>query len=384
MTSWVAIAYGALDMRGWHENQSDVEIMLLPIYPIDEPMGLSGAPAELWRRLVGGPVADASLSDEDRTLVREFAEFGIASSDAGHAARITQLDPPWLLSPLHELVYALVASVARDHGIDAVFIKGPVLHKQGLRERQHSGDVDVWVDPDRIEQMAEHLLPWNWIEQETLWTGVKAYHSITLDPRAWGAQIDLHRHMPGCALRDAELFEVLLRATETGRFGGCGVRVPAPAAHAVISALHEMRPSRSRPTLSAGTVAAVVEGLQRGGSASPAWAEEARAVAALRPVLVEAFDGYNFAEVDYAAPANWTRRAKATRSAELWAALKAVPLKQRARMLFRIVWPTDADIRLSDVEAGFSGEKLVSARVRRLGRAFRATVWRYRPDSLGS
>ena len=125
-------------------------------------MGLAGVPAVLWRKLLDGPVPDAGLNDAEQALIREFAAVGIASDDPLHPARILELRVPWMSSPVHEMVYALVASVARDHGVDAISIKGPMLHRQGLRAREHSGDVDVWADPAHLEVLCGALEAWGW------------------------------------------------------------------------------------------------------------------------------------------------------------------------------------------------------------------------------
>ena len=183
---WVAVSYGALDMRGWGEPSPDVEIMLLPVHPIDEPIGLRGEPAALWRRLIDGPVNDTDLSESERELVHEYEVVGLASREPNHPARITTLSRPWLSSPLHELVYSLVANVARENCIEAVFIKGPMLHQQGLRKREHSGDVDVWVDPTHIVRLSRSVQQWGWSEHQGLWTGIPTAHSITVQPRFWG------------------------------------------------------------------------------------------------------------------------------------------------------------------------------------------------------
>ena len=136
--------YGALDLREAAFVDADADCAVTPVLP-GEPVILTTAAGELWRKLVARPVEDSDLGPDDRSLAREFADYGIASSNLAHPHRTTTLGRPWLSSPTHELVYALIATVAADADIPLVFIKGPMQHAQGIREREHSGDVDIWV-----------------------------------------------------------------------------------------------------------------------------------------------------------------------------------------------------------------------------------------------
>lgn len=125
MTAWCAVSYGALDLRGTPSGDaSGAELAVTPIYP-GEPVTLLGAPAALWRRLVDGPVPDEDLTADERELVGEFEEYGIASRGPNAQHAVLRVDPPWLSSPIHELVYALVANIAADQDFAVLFIKGP-------------------------------------------------------------------------------------------------------------------------------------------------------------------------------------------------------------------------------------------------------------------
>lgn len=140
--TWIAVAFAALDVA--HISSLEADIVLLPIYPIDEPLGLSGMPAELWKRLVFGPVSLDELTPDERTLIGEFEEVGIASRDLKSLHRITQIAKPWFESFIHELVNALLVSLSKEEKIDMFTFKGPIVWEQGLRQRRDSGDVDVW------------------------------------------------------------------------------------------------------------------------------------------------------------------------------------------------------------------------------------------------
>ena len=146
--TWTAIAAGVLDVHGLPFFEPAAEIMVLPARPA-EALCLTSIGASLWRRLVrDGPLEDHRVTPAERELLTEMEQSAIVARDAGHRARVHRIERPTLSSPFHELVYALVAHVAAQNDIACVFIKGPTLFQQGLRNREHSGDVDLWCAPD--------------------------------------------------------------------------------------------------------------------------------------------------------------------------------------------------------------------------------------------
>ncbi len=60
------------------------------------------------------------------------------------------------------LAHTLVDRVARDQGIRALLIKGPILAIQGLREPRQSGDVDVLCEPARVRDLTDALGDLGW------------------------------------------------------------------------------------------------------------------------------------------------------------------------------------------------------------------------------
>ena len=81
-----------------------------------------------------------------RLMPAAFAAWRQLEADAGQALYVRtggiSSSPPWC---------DYVARVAASRGIRCVFTKGPALRLQGLRDREHSGDVDLWCDPARVE-----------------------------------------------------------------------------------------------------------------------------------------------------------------------------------------------------------------------------------------
>jgi hypothetical protein len=311
VTSWNAVGLGAVDLRGFNVGESDAETAIIPVKPA-QPAVIKGPVAELWRRLVEGTVDDEELTDDEQTLLWTFADYGIASENRDHPNRLMTVPTPWLMSFSHELVYALVAQIASQEGLRAIFIKGPVEYRQGLRTRQHSGDVDVWIEPGGIPALARAMAPWGWRIAPDPWEGTAVNHTTTLrPPRTWGCEIDVHRYFPGCALTAARAFESLSRRTEPTSFGGVQVRVPSVAAQAVILALHLTRPEVGFVTSTA-RIAEAADVLRKGGYDAAAFAREFGADAALLQPLRLAFPEREFAP-SCELPENWLWRAQPTR-----------------------------------------------------------------------
>ncbi len=372
MTGWVAIAYGALDITGMDALvRSGVEYMILPALPCDEPIGLQGEVAELWLSLLGGPVPESQFTESQLALVQEFAAFGIASPDPSHPARITRVSEPWLMSPLHEMIYALVHSVAREHGIEIVFIKGPVLHRQGLRDKEHSGDIDVLVDPRRILELQEALAVWGWNVHLTMWDGTELSHSITLEPAQWGCEIDLHRRFPGVGLGDQEAFGRVHGTAGEVVFASVTARVAAPLVNGLFAALHLARPlppgHRPRDDEHDDPVAI----LQRCGTPVIGLAQRFGADAALEAHLREAFPQERIV-VTSPLPFNWVWLRQPTRARYYLFALGHASWHEKPGLAARILWPTRRVAFDSSRSAGLRESSSVRARLSRFKRIFAA------------
>lgn len=372
MPSWVAVAYGALDVSRFSSDWADAELLVVSTLPSD-PIGLLGEPAVLWRRLVSGPVPEESLSRGERQMVEEFADFGIASTDLGDSARIHTIEAPWLESPMHELVNSLVARVAKQESIVAIFIKGPAVRLQGLRERRHSGDVDVWVAPQQIEKLERALAPWGWNAAPEPWSHGLINHSVTLCPGEWGCEIDLHRQFPGVGVDDEEAFSLLLNHCEELEFAGVPLRIPNTAAQAGIAALHLCRPEIGQK-LPAFKRTQAIEVLRSGGDASVQFLETIGATTVLDSVIRESFPGISFA-VGKRIPLNWLWRQQPDAIRAYATALRSVPKARRAGVLWRLVWPDREAALASDRQAGGSAQNALLARMRRISRGL--PTWRH-------
>lgn len=359
--SWVAIAAGALDVRD-HEfgTQAGGGLLLTPLVP-GAPLLLHGTGETLWRRLAIEPIPDGDLTDDDRQTVREMEEMGLASREVDHPSRITRIDRPWMLSPLHELVYALLAHVCAQNGIDVVFIKGPTLHAQGLRERAHSGDVDCWVRPRDDLRLARAMQPWGWTPALSAFSGTDVLHSLTLRAGLWGSAIDVHSWFPGMAMDAAVAFAVVHDTAEHRQFASVSVRTPEPAMHAVISALHEVRPFQGSPA-GPSQIESASATLAKAGRPVVDAAQSAHAEYALHAALHEAFPDHVLDVTSLPVPKDWAWRLSTSPRRVYIEALKLIPLKDRPRVIFRVLWPTAESLHAGPAADGVSSTRQIRIR----------------------
>src|SRR5690349_704204 len=146
MSYWVAASFGALDVREHDLAADGYEFVVTPVDPAP-PQMLWGEGAALWFQALDSAIDDSRVDQSTRETLAQLHELGVVVRTESPVVTSGRLSRPWLISFQHELVYALLSNVAREAGIDIIFIKGPVLHAQGLRDKEHSGDVDCWVRP---------------------------------------------------------------------------------------------------------------------------------------------------------------------------------------------------------------------------------------------
>lgn len=367
MMQWVAISYGALDVSS-DPRFKDAELLVVPALP-NIPLALPSRGAEFWSRLTKNPVSNSDLTSEEQAMVLEMRDAGIASTNLDHPHRQHEVPAPCLSSPMHELVYAIVACIARHHNIQIAFIKGPVLHMQGLRTREHSGDVDVWVDPTRVMELGNALVGWGWSFKPDIWEGAGVFHSVTLKPSTWGCEIDIHRRFPGAGLADAESFAVLQEHTEKFNFASVEALVPTREAHSAIAALNISRPSPSRGA-DQSWVDSAAEVLKHGGLGSLEVAKQMGATAALEQPLRQAFPAEDLGQLAQA-PIDWAWASQPTRTRRYLASLRQIPWLHRIRMIVRIIWPPRDLVLESNRNVGLPDQGVVRARISRLRRGLR-------------
>jgi hypothetical protein len=362
--SWIAVGFGALDVRGDDSVGGQYEVLVTPAMP-GTPLFLFGEGAALWRRLVRGPISEEALSAEERTMILEMAEAGIASTEENHPARMRALREPWLLSPFHELVYALLSKVAAANSVDIIFIKGPTLHAQGLRDREHSGDVDCWVRPGSEVSLAKAMSEWGWSPAFSAFTGTPVLHSLTLRAGQWGSAVDVHSWFPGMAIDPQSAFERVCDMSEQREFAGVVVRTPRRSVHAVISALHDVRPVLGREAGSAQNERAA-ETIARAGEEVVATSRLLASDYALSEALQLAFPHRPIDVTGAAVPRDWLWRSQSSPRRAYVEALKLIPPHERPKVLLRVIWPTPQSLRAGPLGAGSPGVPIWRLRLRRL------------------
>lgn len=354
MVSWVAVSYGALDVGAHPFSGGEYRFLVAPVHP-GVPVMLMGTGAAVWDRLVNASVPAADLDSDSLQIVEEMERMGIASRNVDHPARVREVSTPWLTSPIHELVYSILGRVADAAGIEIVFIKGPTLHAQGLRTREHSGDVDCWVAPGTDLEFARVMEPWGWRPAISAFTSTPVLHSLTLRAPEWGCAVDVHAWFPGMTVDPHSAFAGLLRSSEARSFAGYSVKTPARPLHAVISALHDVRPFGG-PTTAAG-VDRAARTLELGGELSASAAVEFGAEFALKESLSRTFPSHPV-DSDARVPLDWPWRSQQTMLHAYIEALRILPAAQRFRTMYRIVWPSAESLR-----AGPFSQDLVSSSV---------------------
>ncbi|VXC54785.1 nucleotidyltransferase family protein [Arthrobacter sp. 8AJ] len=156
-------------------------------------------------------------------------------TSAGHEAQL-RIQEGVLLG------HALVARLADSLGIRVFFIKGPASVIQGLRKAKISADVDVFVDPSRIEQLLQGLYERGW-RQRPVDPDDRTFpkHSVTVHHAEWPCCIDVHFRFPGMERAADDCFKALWENTVHMELAGQRLRVPTKALGILFLALHALR-----------------------------------------------------------------------------------------------------------------------------------------------
>lgn len=253
------------------------------------------------------------------------------------------------------LGHALVSRLADGLGVRAFFIKGPASVLQGLRQPKTSADVDVFVDPSRLEQLLQGLRDRGWRERPVD-PDSRSFlkHSVTLDHPDWPCCIDVHFRFPGMEHPAAACFEVMWAGTEVLELAGQSVRVPSKALGILIMALHALR----EPHLPACRQEfEFLSDISNRGSHALAILEVATAtgsLAAMRPFLEDLLP--HTAGPAWPEPSvEWRNRlmAREPGSARLIAIVQA-PWREKPRMLWRAMFPPPEVLLSQNIYADMS------------------------------
>ncbi|MDQ0824589.1 hypothetical protein QFZ60_000762 [Arthrobacter sp. B2I5] len=245
------------------------------------------------------------------------------------------------------LGHALAARLADGLGVRVFFIKGPASVMQGLRQAKISADVDVFVDPSKLNALLAGLHARGWRERPVdRDTRTFPKHSVTVHHPEWPCCIDVHFRFPGMEEPAGSCFEVLWAHTVHMELAGQELRVPSKALGTLFLALHALR---SPELPSCRQELQYLAGLTRLESQAEEVLELATAtgsLAAVRPLLEDLLP-------ETIGPAwpqpsqEWHNRiaAREPGGARLIAIIQA-PWRDRPKMLWRALFPT-AEVFLS-------------------------------------
>ena len=146
------------------------------------------------------------------------------------------------LSESVQLGYVFMDRLARQHDLRLLAIKGPVLEQQGLRAEHQSIDVDVWVDPDRLEEFGRYLSELGWIARPSVRAPrILEPHSTTFGHPLWPCEIDVHDRYPGMLVDRRAAFEAAWARRGEFVIADQEVVCTDSVGSACIAALHYMR-----------------------------------------------------------------------------------------------------------------------------------------------
>ncbi len=141
-----------------------------------------------------------------------------------------------------ELGHAWVQSLAEAHGIRHLLIKGPALHRHGLRDERTSADIDVLVEPARFGELCAAILESGWTERPSiLISELTTLHSKTYIHDGWPCDLDVHSFFPGFLADPAVVFDAQWSRRVAMQFAHRECDVPDRVGSILILALHSLR-----------------------------------------------------------------------------------------------------------------------------------------------
>lgn len=276
-----------------------------------------------------------------------------------------------------KLAHAFVSQLAETRGIRAVFAKGPIANAHGLRDPKVSSDVDVFIDPSRIEDFAQALSAAGWRERPSSFAQKQfIVHSRSFIHPLWPCDIDVHMTFPGFLASPQQCFETLWAHRGEITVAGRPVFGADLVASIVISALHALRSPEStahRAELETLTIRTQqrLDDDQR--AELVAIADRLGALEPLRPF----FEGIGLRVTPTRKPdralALWRLQSQQANRAGSWfEAIAHAELRHKPALVVRALFPSRRDLLIEYPELETDRLTLAKTRVVRLGRAARA------------
>lgn len=281
----------------------------------------------------------------------------------------------WLkLDDAVALCAAWLQNEARTDDIRVLILKGDVLYRQGLRPPRTSSDVDLLVDPSRVDEFVRGLESHGWSEFDGTFASEQfTSHSRTLRREGWPNSVDIHASWPGFLEPASDVFEILWTRRVHMEFAHQTCNVPDRIANVLMLALHSLRgttrQSRHQTELEG------VLGLELTTDEISDLADLAvktGCVGPLRAVLPPL--GVNLdvsrAHLHGTAYLEWHRKIVQThtegRTASWLIELRRAPWRRKPLVLRHGVWPTDRDLLAEHPEVPDRFLSKVWARIIRL------------------
>ncbi|MDE0545359.1 nucleotidyltransferase family protein [Microbacterium sp. C7(2022)] len=143
-----------------------------------------------------------------------------------------------------DLGHAWVQTIAEERGIRTLIIKGPALHRHGLRNKRYSGDIDVLVEPARFVEFCDAMRATGWRDRDTILISERTtLHSKNFLRDGWPCDLDVHSFFPGFLADPTTVFDALWERHVTMPFAHRDCAVPDRVSGVLILALHSLRGS---------------------------------------------------------------------------------------------------------------------------------------------
>jgi hypothetical protein len=290
------------------------------------------------------------------------------------------------------LLHGLVDGVARMVSARVLFIKGPILGLQGLRALHQSVDVDVLVEPGRVEALQRGLEQLGWrVRVPSTTARVLPRHSTAYAHPLWPCELDVHWHFPGFLAAPETTFDALWAHRTTAVVAGREVPCPEPLAHVAVAGLHILRqadaPGKREELARLVETVTTTFGTDQISQLGEL-AARTGALATLRPLLEPLGLQTPTPIASVEELADWRLRASSpgVRSVGWLAELGRTPFRRWPATLVHALLLTEAEIREAQPLAAPGRWGLLRARVRRLRLGLRDVpracriVWRIRRE----
>ncbi len=289
------------------------------------------------------------------------------------------------LAEANPLVTALLAHVASGASARALIVKGVTRRHYGFAVVQPSSDVDVLAPPHDFEVLCTKASELGWrCRYSTQVEARRTTHSVTFVNDAWPCDLDIHRNFPGFLEKPARAFDVLWSRRVQIVIAGQPVWIPDRASSIVIWALHSLRSQATQarhaeelrqirevvlPGLSEGERQELADRIVELGADEPL-----RVVPEFAEII-----GDRHGPREPGALEAWTAKVTQAHEATPWLQLlRDARPGERPWLLFRAIWPSAHDLRLTDETLVDTPLGRVQSRGRRAWRLVKRIVQRRR------